>query len=443
MKFTTLLKNIILEASNYQIKLEKVTKPQAGKDGKKIKPKMSKEIFDLLVQADPTTRLNDVDLTTQNEKDFEKVKAGKYVDWLVQSFLKIQTETQPGDPNYERELKMLRERFIEDLYKVTDDLKKFERFKGKLPIEKRQIQNLTPAQLYDAVKDFDLTMATTTKAERKSAPVHPGGKLIYDTPELRVIEISDKGPTGKEAACFYGGNNVETRWCTSAPGLSHFDYYIGKGPLYVIYNPNDPNVAPTTGLPVERYQVNFETDSYMDRHDHRFDIVEKLNGDWKELKPIFKSKFAKGLTESNGTSLKVNGFNSGNVGKFIGLYGLEELINAQPDTLTEIQIRNNDKNGVIIKIPESITRFKNLELVLFDNCIDSIPDSICKLENLNFLSLMNNPQLKTVPECIADMPNLMFLNIKGSDNVVVPEKVKKKAKSKLGNYMLDFSQSTN
>ena len=175
MKFTTLLKNIILEASNYQIKLEKVTKPQVGKDGKKIKPKMSKEIFDLLVQADPTTRLNDVDLTTKNDKDFEKVKAGKYVDWLVQSFLKIQTETQPGDPNYERELKMLRERFIEDLYKVTDDLKKFERFKGKLPIEKRQIQNLTPAQLYDAVKDFDLTMATTTKAERKSAPVHPGG----------------------------------------------------------------------------------------------------------------------------------------------------------------------------------------------------------------------------------------------------------------------------
>lgn len=51
---------------------------------------------------------------------------------------------------------------------------------------------------------------------------------------------------------------------------------------------------------------------------------------------------------------------------------------------------------------------------------------------------MNNPQLKTVPECIADMPNLMFLNTKGSENVQIPEKIKKKAKSKLGNYMLDF-----
>lgn len=438
MKFTSLLKTIIVEASAYQIKLDKLTKAKKDKEGKKLKPLLSKEIFDQLVQADPTTRLNNVDLNTSDEKELEKVKAGKYVDWIVKSFLEIPTESQPGDSYYPRELKMLQDRFIEDLYKITEDLKKFDRFKGKLPLEKRDILKLTPAQLYDAVKDFDLTLATTTKSERKSAPVHPGGKMVYDSPNLRVVEISDKGPVGKEAACFYGGNNIETRWCTSAPGLSHFDYYIGKGPLYIVYNPSDTNVAPTTGLPVERYQINFESDQYMDRHDHRFDIIEKLNGPWKELKPMFKSRFAKGLTESNGTSLKVNGFKSGNVGNFIALYGLEELINAQPDTLTEIQIRNNDKNGIIIKIPESIKRFKNLELVLFDNCIDSLPDAICELKNLNFLSLMNNQQLKTVPECIADMPNLMFLNTKGSDNVEIPEKIKKKAKSKLGTYMLDF-----
>ena len=78
------------------------------------------------------------------------------------------------------------------------------------------------------------------------------------------------------------------------------------------------------------------------------------------------------------------------------------------------------------------------DIVLFENCIDSLPDSICKLNNLNFISLMNNPQLRTIPECIADMPNLMFLNTKGSDNIEIPEKIKKRAKSKLGTYMLDF-----
>jgi Leucine-rich repeat (LRR) protein len=438
MKITTLLKSIIVEASNYEIKLAQNTKPTQTKEGKKVKAKMSKEVFDQLVQADPTTRLNNVDLSTEDIKEFEKVKAGKYVDWIVKSFLNIPTETQHGDPNYPRELKMLQDRFLEDLYKISDDLKKYERFKGRLPLEQRQIQNLTPEQLYNSVKDFDLTMATTTKAERKSAPVHPGGKLIYDSPDLRVVEISDKGPTGKEAACFYGGNNQETRWCTSAPGLSHFEYYVGKGPLYVIYNPSDPNVSHTTGLPMERYQINFETDSYMDRHDHRFDIVEKLNGPWKELKPIFKSKFAKGLTEGGGTSLRINGFSSGNVGKFVSLYGLEELINAQPESLTELQIRNNEKNGIVLQIPDSIKRFKDLELILLQNCVETIPDAICELKNLNFLSLMDNPKLKTVPECIADMPNLMFLNTKGSDNVKIPEKIRKKAKSKLGDYMLDF-----
>lgn len=438
MKFTEVLKNIISEDVRAELFIKKFTEPTVDKKtGKKANPVLTKEELLTLIKNDPTSRVGD-DATSIEEVK----KTGGYVQWMINQVKRLRPDgVGKGGSRESAERINL---FFEDLYKTKEDLIKFERFKGQIPVDKRDINKLTSDELYDLVKDFSLEKATTTKAERKDAKyAHPGGEYILETPTYVVTKITRTDALGKEAACFYGGNNKETRWCTSAPGLSHFDYYIGKGPLYVIYNPNDPNVAPTTGLPVERYQVNFETDSYMDRHDHRFDIVEKLNGDWKELKPIFKSKFAKGLTESNGTSLKVNGFNSGNVGKFIGLYGLEELINAQPDTLTEIQIRNNDKNGVIIKIPESITRFKNLELVLFDNCIDSIPDSICKLENLNFLSLMNNPQLKTVPECIADMPNLMFLNIKGSDNVVVPEKVKKKAKSKLGNYMLDFSQSTN
>ena len=168
MKFTSLLKTIIVEASAYQIKLDKLTKAKKDKEGKKIKPLLSKEIFDQLVQADPTTRLNNVDLGTTDEKELEKVKAGKYVDWIVKSFLEIPTESQPGDSYYPRELKMLQDRFIEDLYKITEDLKKFDRFKGKLPLEKRDILKLTPAQLYDAVKDFDLTLATTTKSERIS-----------------------------------------------------------------------------------------------------------------------------------------------------------------------------------------------------------------------------------------------------------------------------------
>ena len=437
MKFTSLLREIIVEASAYEIKLAQNTKPLVLKDGKKKKPKMSKEVFNQLVQADPTTRLNDVDLNTKDEKELAKVKAGKYVDWIIKSYLNPVTERSPEDSGYEREVSTMRETFLEDLYKVTEDLQKFIRFNKRIPLEKRDINKLTPAQLYDAVKDFDLTLATTTKAERKSAPVHPGAELFYDGPNWRVIKIENKGASGKEAACFYGGNNKETRWCTSAPGASWFDRYIKDGPLYVIFNPNDTKIAPETGLPVERYQFHFPSNQFMDRHDHSVNLIQLLNGPMNDLKMAFKPEFAKGLTVG-GEKLVIDSFNHGNVGKFIGLYGLDDLIDNLPLTLKEFQIANKERDTKInITIPESISRFKNLQMLLFDNCVDYIPDSICELPELRFLALINNQNLQTIPECLADVPTLLFLNLKGSSNVKVPQRIMDKA-SDLGNGMLDL-----
>ena len=60
---------------------------------------------------------------------------------------------------------------------------------------------------------------------------------------------------------------------------------------------------------------------------------------------------------------------------------------------------------------------------MFDNCIDKVPSSVCKLKKLLFIGLQNNDKLTEIPECIADMPNLLILNIKGSNNVVVPKKI--------------------
>jgi hypothetical protein len=437
MKFTSLLKSIIVEQSRFEILFNALTKSGQNKDGKKTKPKLTKDEFLALVQADPTTRMNNVDIETAKSEDLAKVKAGSYVQWLVKNYLMPKTERAPGDNGYEREVKQVKETFMEDLYKVTDDLKKFERFKGRLPKEMRDINKLTPDQLYDAVKDFDLTLATTTKAERKSAPVHPGGKLVYDGENWRVVEIKDKGVVGKEAACFYGGNNQETRWCTSAPGASWFDRYIKDGPLYVIYNPNDTDIAPGTGLPKNRYQFHFPSNQFMDKDDRQQDLVSLLNGPMQELKGFFKPEFAKGLTVG-GEKLVIDSFSHGAIGKFIALYGLEDLIGSLPETLKEFQIQNRDnKTDVTINIPEEIGRFKDLNMILLDNCVASIPESICELPKLRFLALINNPKLQTIPDCIADLPNLYFLNLKGSDNVRVPESIKTKG-TDMGGGMWDL-----
>lgn len=434
MKFTKLLKTIILEEQEkIDYLIDTYLKSKKKKDGSVKKAKLTPKEFSLLVAADPDTDLKNIAVPTSDVKELEKIKAGKYSQWIILRYLELnqKTEIPYGESGYERELKTLKERFFEDLYKITDDLTKFDRFKQRLPKESREIMKLTPDQLYELVKDFDITMATTTKSERKSATVHPGAKLVYDSDNLRVIEISDKGTLGKEAACFYGGNQQETRWCTSAPGLSHFEYYIGKGPLYVVFDPSDKNVRPATGLPIERYQLSFETDQFMDKDDRSFDIVERLNGPWKELKPVFKNKFAKGLTVG-GTKLVIDNFKHGNVGKFVALYGLDELFESLPNTLDEIAISNKSDKGASsfdIKIPSSIGRFKDLEVILLDNCISSLPDEVCQLKELKFLSLLNNPNLKELPDCLNNLRNLAFIALTGSPNVRIPEWLERRGKT--------------
>ena len=437
MKFTNVLKKIILEQSRLEVLMDKFVLPKKDKEGQTKKAPLTKDEFFELIQADPGTKLKDVNLDRASKEELSRVKVGGYTPWLIKKYLNVTTERQPGDQGYEAEVKQMKERFMEDLYKVKEDLRKFDRFKHKLPLELRNIDNLTPESLYDAVKDFDLTLATTTKAERKSAPVHPGAKLVFDGPTWRVIEIENKGPVGKEAACFYGGNNKETRWCTSTPGTdTWFNRYINKGPLYVLYKPSDTDVAPETGLPKERYQFHFPDNQFMDKDDRQQDLVKLLNGPMKELKDFFKPEFAKGLT-TGGEKLVIDSFSHGAVGKFIGLYGIDDLMTQLPDTLKEIQIQNRDNNGVLINIPEEIGRFQNLGMIMFDNCIDRIPESICNLPKLRFLALPNNKELRTIPECIADLPNLYFLNLKGCPNVEIPKKIEETA-FPMGDNMWDF-----
>lgn len=439
MKFTSILKKVILEDSRFELLSDALTKPFKNKDGKPVKAQLTKNEFNALVATDPTTRLNDVDLNNAKPNDLSKVKAGKYVQWLIKQYLKVPTEIQPGENGYDRELAQVKATFIEDLYKVKEDLLKYEKFKGRLSQDMRDINKLTTDSLYDAVKDFDLTLATTTKSERKTSSVHPGAKLAFDGPTWKVIEIENKGAIGKEAACFYGGNNKETRWCTSTPGTDQwFNRYIKDGSLYVVYKQNDTDVSPETGLPKERYQFHFQSNQFMDKDDRQQDLVKLLKdgGPMSELKDFFKPEFAKGLTV-NGEKLVIDSFSTGVIGKFIGLYGLEDLIGSLPDTLKEFQIQNKDKNNVTIKIPNEIGRFKDLTMILFDNCIENVPESICDLPKLRFLALLNNEKLTQIPECIVNLPSLYFLNLKGSTNVQVPEVIKNRG-TDMGGGMWDL-----
>ena len=435
MKFTNILKNIILEDSRFTLLYDKLV----DKGGRKPEPgKIPFDTLKTIIFADPTTRAPQSllqNIETLTPKQMEIVKVGKYTNWILKNFLKPvftdeRADIEVGSPEYKKSVKRYRDLYLEDLYKVTEDLKKFERFKGQLEAEQRDINKLTVDTLFDAVKDFKLEKTKGSKQEKEEAKLsyqYPGSTVAFRGPNWTVVKIEDQSELGKNAACFFGGYHEadmgETRWCTSSPGLNYFDSHIKQGPLYVILPNNADKLGQKTGLPQERYQWHFQSNQYMDREDRRVNIIEMLQGKLSELRDFFKPEFAKGLTKQNDKRLDINNDDSSAAGKFIQIYGYKELFDTLPDDMTQIIINNQKNNNIAFDIPESIGRFDKLQTLLLGGIVKSVPDSICNLKELLLLSLPNNPQLTTLPVCIKDLPMLGFLNINGS-NITIPEELK-------------------
>ena len=443
MKFTSLLTNLILENSRFQVLYDKMVKPAPGREGDARKPKglMDFETLKAIIFADPTTRIPNGlgDIDSISVEDMEKVKVGKYTQWMLKNFVAPtftdeRANAERGSAEYRSYMNEFQRLFMEDLYKMSDDLKKYERFKNQLPEDKRDINKVSSEELFDLVKDFKLEKTKASKQEKEQAKVsyqYPGSEVIFRGPTWTLIKIEDKGEIGKGAAIFFGGyqdgDNGESRWCTSAPGLNYFNTYIKDGPLYVVL-PNDDKgeVGKRTGLPKERYQFHFPSSQFMDRNDRQINLVEYLNGPMKELKDYFKSEFAKGLVTKGGDKVEIN-YPDSSAGKFVALYGFEELFQSLPEDIKQLLITNKSKENIALVVPESLGRFTNLEALLLQNIVKTLPNTIGNLKNLNFVSLNKNPELESLPESIADLPNLTFINLQNSNpNLRIPNRLKEK-----------------
>ena len=423
MKFTEMLKTIINEDVRSELFLKKFTEPTVDKKtGKKVAPVLTPEELLTLIVNDPTSRAE------EGATSFNQVKkTGGYVQWMINQIKRLRPEGvgKKSGPNSGMEQIAL---FFEDLYKVKDDLIKFERFKNQIPVDKRDINKLTSDELYDLVKDFSLEKATTTKAERKDAKyAHPGGTFELETPNYVITKITRTDELGKEAACFYGGNNKETRWCTSAPGLSYFERYIKDGPLFQVYEKSS-EPSKETGLPSTRWQFHFQSNQFMDKDDRSINLVEFLNKSDKEVKEYFKPQFMENMTKSSGkggTSIDVE-FPRSPAAQFIALYGFDEFFESLPDNITKMDFSGGNSGSEGFPLPKAIGRLQNLEGLHIDGLISDLPSEICNCKKLRYLSLPNNKNLKSIPDCLKDLPNLKLVNFKGCDNLKLPEDLKVK-----------------
>jgi len=87
------------------------------------------------------------------------------------------------------------------------------------------------------------------------------------------------------------------------------------------------------------------------------------------------------------------------------VYRLDEVINANPDTIFSISISKSK----LIELPKELWRFQNLkELYLVKNRLVSLPDSLYFFQKLEILNLDRN-DFETVPLVISRLENLKKL----------------------------------
>ena len=405
LSFTDILSNVILENSRYEVLVNKFAK--AKKKGQK--PKIDLDTLRDLMMSDPTTKQD----LESGEQEIKKV--GAYSQWIIKQWMGLQQKADEvyayGSNEWGVKLEQLQEQFMEDLYKTTEDLQKFHRFKSQIPQEKRDINKITSVdELYDLTKGFSLEQATTTKADR----VLKDAEMVYDGPNWEILI-----PQSEEASCHYGAN---TRWCTAGSSNNYFDHYSKQGPLYIITNKKDPT---------DKYQFHFESNQFMDKEDRTVPLSPFLNAR-PDLKEYFKEMFKVFLNkdQQHGKRVQVR-YPNDNVSKYIGIYGFDEFMDSLPQDMVRFDFEASGGYGSQDKLsarplPEKFTTFQDLQILHIEGLVSEIPESISNLKKLKFLSLAKNPDLKSLPDSLADLENLEVINIKDSPNVEIGPRLQEK-----------------
>lgn len=269
---------------------------------------------------------------------------GIYSEWIIRTLLNIGLKGS-----------RLNRFFVEDWYKVNENLKKYHQHKNLFKKIAKEKNDQSIAKLTDinTIKSFlDLTRSLHLL---ESDVEDVNQKKLVQGLEKQVEKIYNSEnyliliPKTREASCAYGRN---TRWCTAAKEVEHnrFDDYSRRGPLYIVIDK----------IANEKYQFHFQDKQYADEND------EQLDTDWFfEQHPEIKEIILKLAAENDDLYLLV---------KYKSEY-------------TKEAIKNMSEN----KLAAAIRNY----LVVALGLIDSHPDLVNKSQKLFQIENESSVTLKT------------------------------------------------
>lgn len=147
----------------------------------------------------------------------------------------------------------------EDIYKYKDYFKKFESNKKEFPFP-----DIARYKTSEDIEGFISKCAEIARKEKEDPSLQKGVTKSEKYNEFKIGSVDGfdvyELPKGRKdlygASCDLGSG---TEWCTATGKTrQHFDYYISQGPLFIFINPSTK----------EKYQFNYETDSFMDKDDN-------------------------------------------------------------------------------------------------------------------------------------------------------------------------------
>lgn len=168
---------------------------------------------------------------------------------------------------------------FEDLYKVTEPLMIFMKFRKQIGIT-----DINRIKSYD-----ELRKVTEPYKDQETASQQKKGanEKFYSEKQATLLLDNDKWrvviPHTKEASCHFGQN---TEWCTAARESSnYFDDYNKTGDLYIILKKGVSEQA--------RWQFHWEEMQFMDENDHEINLYEffSANRDLLKAVPVFNQRF--------------------------------------------------------------------------------------------------------------------------------------------------------